>query len=184
MATEITDQEFTSKNSPSLEDGEFEGCRFSGIQSATLARSRFVDCTFENCDLSNALLQNSRFRDVKFENCKLIGVDWTRANDLATISFYGCNLDYANFTELNLRHLVLRASRAREAFFNQADLTEADCQESDFFKAEFSAANLTKADFRGATNYRIVPGEVKLKKTHFSLPEATALLRGLDIVLD
>ncbi len=54
----------------------------------------------------------------------------------------------------------------------------------DFAGARFSTTNLSKADFRGATNYSIRPDNNKLKKAKFSLPEATLLLYGLDIELE
>ena len=71
-----------------------------------------------------------------------------------------------------------------EADFGHANLSEAYCQETDFQGARFLDTNFTKADLRNALNYAIRPGDNLLKKTHFSLPEATSLLYGLDIILD
>jgi hypothetical protein len=43
--------------------------------------------------------------------------------------------------------------------------------------------DLTQADFTGARDYTIAPNLNQLKQTKFSLPEAMALLYGLDIIL-
>jgi fluoroquinolone resistance protein len=67
--------------------------------------------------------------------------------------------------------------------FAEADLTLANCTFTDFTNSRFQHTNLTQADFTGATNYTIAPNLNTLKKTKFSLPEAMALLYGLDIVL-
>ncbi len=40
------------------------------------------------------------------------------------------------------------------------------------------------ADFRGARNYAIAADLNTLKQAKFSLPEAVALLHGLDIILE
>jgi len=49
---------------------------------------------------------------------------------------------------------------------------------------EFFNPNLTRADWRGARNYALRPIDNTLKKARFALPEAIALLYGLDLELD
>ena len=51
-------------------------------------------------------------------------------------------------------------------------------------KSVFYRTNLTEANFRHAYNYAIDFRSNMLKKTKFSLPEATSLLGGLDIILE
>ena len=72
----------------------------------------------------------------------------------------------------------------REVDLAQADLTDGFFRGCDFSGSRFLNTDLTRADFRGATNYGIGAQHNILKNTRFSLPEAMALLYGLDILLD
>lgn len=167
-------------------DREFTHCI---IKNATLANAsfvgcRFLDCTFQNCDLSNMNVTGSTWRDVIFEDSKLIGVNWTTATALKHPIWRRCALNFCNFSGLDLRKASFAACIAREAEFGHTNLAGADCQATDFAGSRFLQTNLTKADFRQAINYAIRPGDNLLKGARFSLPEATALLYGLDIVLE
>ena len=164
-----------------FEDQVFEGEAFP---AGKLARCKFIDCAFKRCDLSNASVRGSSFRDVVFEDSKLLGVNWTEAKALARLTFRRSVVTLGNFTGLDLRHLRLEECVAREVELGHANLTEAYCQKTDFKGATFLQTNLTKADLRHALNYAIRPGDNILKKAKFSLPEATSLLYGLDIVLE
>ncbi|MGZ3652709.1 MAG: pentapeptide repeat-containing protein [Bdellovibrionota bacterium] len=169
-----------------LQDKHFEACTFRrcNFGGAAFSRSRFVGGSFEHCDLSNVQLAGAALRDVTFRGCKLMGVNWAMCSSVAHLTFEDCVLDLSAFVGLDLRKSVIRNCRARETDFADANLSEANCQGTDFAGARFSRTNLTKADFRRALNYTIRPDDNKLKKARFSLPEATLLLHGLDIVLE
>jgi uncharacterized protein YjbI with pentapeptide repeats len=62
-------------------------------------------------------------------------------------------------------------------------LSEAVFTDSDLSASQFFKADLSQADFRGARNYMLVPGQCKLAKARFSYPEVMALLSALDIVI-
>lgn len=164
----------------------FDGCtfKFGNFNSATFKSCRFVDCTFEQCDMSNISLINSDFRSVKFQNSKLVGVNWTAAAQIMHVGFYECILNYANFSGLDLRKCILFQCMAVEADFIETNFSEANLTGTDFSSARFASTNLTKADLRHAKNYSIRPDSNKISKAKFSLPEATLLLYGLDIVLE
>jgi uncharacterized protein YjbI with pentapeptide repeats len=118
----------------------------------------------------------------------LIGINWTdtaweKGVFLKPADFIHCALNHSSFLGLNLRKVGLTRCTAQDVDFAEANLTAADCSYTDFQDSRFLHTDLSEADFTGATNYAISPNQNTLKKTKFSLPEAMALLYGLDIVL-
>lgn len=164
-----------------FEECTFTGCNFSETQ---FKRCIFRDCQFQNCDLSLLDVDYSTFQRSKFTQCKVIGVNWAKVRRIERIEFHDCNLSYATFMELDLSRTVLSRCLAKEATFAETNLTGANCTHTDFTGSRFIHTNLTKADFRGAQNYAIAADQNTLKQAKFSLPEAIALLEGLDIVLE
>ncbi|MAT99287.1 MAG: hypothetical protein CL608_19285 [Anaerolineaceae bacterium] len=164
-----------------FEECTFTNCNFSETQ---FKRCTFRDCQFQNCDLSLLDVDYSTFQRSKFEECKLIGVNWAKVLQIEWLEFHSCNLSYATFMELDLSKAVITDCLAKEATFAETNLTEANCTHTDFTDSRFVRTNLTKADFRGARNYAIAADLNTLKQAKFSLPEAVALLHGLDIILE
>ncbi|MFZ1398760.1 MAG: pentapeptide repeat-containing protein, partial [Candidatus Promineifilaceae bacterium] len=164
-----------------FEECTFTHCNFSETQ---FKRCTFRDCQFHNCDLTLLDVDYSRFQRCKFTECKLIGINWTKAGRIQRIEFHDCNLSYNTFMELDLSQAVLSHCLAKEATFAETNLTDANCTHTDFLDGRFIHTNLTRTDFRGAKNYAIAAAENTLKQTKFSLPEAIALLDGLDIILE
>lgn len=175
-----------------IEDVEFESCTFDHClwSGATIARCRFSSCTFVGCDLSNVTVTGTRFRDVKFRSTKLIGIDWTKADGMServsttTLVFVESILDLSRFYGLNLRGVTLERCSAKEVDLTEADLRDATCRGTDFSGARFHGTDLEKTDMRGALNYVIDPRINKVKHAQFALPEAVALLRGLDVRIE
>ena len=164
-----------------FEECTFTNCHFSETQ---FKRCTFRDCQFHNCDLSLLDVAYSSFQRCKFDQCKLIGVNWAKVSRIEWIEFHSCNLSYATFMELDMHKAILTHCLAKEATFAETNLTEANCTHTDFTDSRFVRTNLTKADFRGARNYAIAADQNTLKQAKFSLPEAVALLDGLDIILE
>ena len=192
MSQLFTDTEYDGKTFESLEArGQsfrgliFEGSTFVGCSfaEATFLSCRFLDCTFQKCDFSNAQLTGTSFRSVRGEDSKFLGVNWAQAASLSDLSFLRSVLNYGNFGGLDLRRFRFEECVARELELTDANLAESQWRGTDLKGSRFARTNLTKADFRGATNYTIRPLENKLKGAKFSLPEATLLLYGLDIVI-
>jgi fluoroquinolone resistance protein len=191
---EFTSQEFKKVvlRHGTISRVEFHACAFlkCTFSETTFAGCRFVDCAFKNCDLSLASLQGSAFQNTRFSDSQLIGVDWTQTTwaDIRTllmrpVDFFSCALNHSTFMGLSMRHVQLEKCVAHEVSFEEADLTRASCTFTDFSGSRFLRTNLSEADFTGASNYTISPQLNTLKKTKFSLPEAMALLYGLDIIL-
>lgn len=191
--TELIDQTFHALRAEGQElyRTVFQECRFShaSLREAKFHYCAFEECTFDECDLSLVDVQGSAFRDTTFTNCKLLGVNWAAAAQGGSVlkrpfSFHGCDLSYATFIGLALPGLRLVECTAREADFSDADLSGADFRRTLFDGSRFHNSNLTKADFRGATGYTIDVTGSKISQARFSLPEAMALLTGLDIRLE
>jgi uncharacterized protein YjbI with pentapeptide repeats len=185
---EIADETFTGLDGRALQlmGKELSGCRFVRCQfsEAALVRCRLVDCSFESCDLSTISWRGSTLRDVTFESSKLLGVNWTELTAASHLVFRRSVVSLGNFSGMDLRKWVFDACTAREVELAHANLSEADLRGTDWAGSRFLQTNLTKADLRQALGYAIRPADNILKKARFSLPEATSLLYGLDIVLE
>jgi uncharacterized protein YjbI with pentapeptide repeats len=170
---------------------EFYDCTFveCALSSAVLRKCRFVNCTFRACDLSLVKVTGSSFRETVFENSKVIGVNWTEAawgpkkGFMNSIHFIDCVLNHSTFIGLSLPKIKISRCVAKDVDFSEADLSHADFTGTDLTDTRFAHTNLTEADFTGAKHYSINAALNTLKKTKFSLPEAMALLYGLDIIL-
>ncbi len=166
-------------------DCEFKDCTF---REAVLRRCAFHDCAFTDCDLSLAQVPDTTFANVAFTHCKLVGIDWASAHwpkfgIKRPFTFHQCALNYSFFTGLKLPHLRMTECTVKEADFSDVDLTGAVFTGTDFSGSRFVNCDLTQADFNDSVQYAIDVKQNWLKKTKFALPEAVALLKGLDIVL-
>jgi fluoroquinolone resistance protein len=169
---------------------EFNSCKFSkcSFRESIFQECWFRDCVFSGCDLSMVKLTGCKFSDTRFEDSQVIGVDWTetslaKSKIITPVNFFGCAINHSTFVELELKKINIARCVAHDVDFLDANLTQANCAFTDFTNSHFYHTNLTEADFTGAKNYTILASENTLKKTKFSLPEAMALLYGLDIVL-
>jgi uncharacterized protein YjbI with pentapeptide repeats len=60
-------------------------------------------------------------------------------------------------------------------------LSRASFARTDLAESVFLNTDLTQADLSQARNYRIDPGQNKIARARFSLPEAMSLLYNMDI---
>lgn len=190
---EYEDQCFDGLNLQAGEIGhkEFSGCVFRrcSLLETSFWDCRFVDCGFEECDLSLVRVRDCTFSNTTFRDSRLVGINWTEASWprrglFKSIDMFRCAISHSTFMGLSLRCLQMVECVARGVDFAETDLSLADCRHTDFGESRFLHTNLTGADFTGATNYTIAAHLNVLKKTKFSLPEAIALLYGLDIILE
>ena len=172
---------------------EFIGCSFQNCKfnEVTFQKVHFEECTFTKCDLSLAKLPQTQFKRVTFTSCRLMGINWAAANwekksllEYQQVDFKDCLLDHAIFIGLDLKSTSFSGSRARSLDFEGANLTGAIFHNADLEGTRFVQCDLTEADFTGAVNYQINASANTLRQTRFSLPEAIALLHGLDIILE
>ena len=189
---EYEDQTFEGLSLPGAEirAKEFAGCTFTGCSflEARFRACRFVDCTFVRSDLSLCSLEECSFTTTEFIDSQIIGVNWTEASWPAlglfdAIGFERCAISHSTFIGLGLRRVKIVDCVAHDVDFAEANLSEAVCVGTDFQDSRFLRTDLSEADFTGARNYAISPNLNMLRKARFSLPEAMALLYGLDIIL-
>jgi uncharacterized protein YjbI with pentapeptide repeats len=185
---EYYDQEFVGVERPQGEVRAvtFDACLFKNchLSETQFQRCTFRDCLFQNCDLSLIDVEHCTLQRTKFEDCKLAGINWAKVERIQWPAFHNCNLSYNTFMGLDLERAVITGCAAKEAYFDECNLTDADCTHTDFSDSRFFHTNLTQADFTDARNYFIPAHLNTLKKTKFAMPEALALLHGLDIILD
>ena len=117
-----------------FEECEFTGCNFV---SCKFRKCKFINCSFNDCTISDMVPFNCRFNEVKFAGCKVIGVDWTKTEDLRSLDFSGCQINYSNFRMLKIPKTKLIACEAKEVDFAEADLNQSDFQRTDFEKSVF-----------------------------------------------
>lgn len=166
-----------------FEECSFHNCDFT---EANLRYSKFIDCSFVDCNLSLAKLNFSKFNSVTFSNCKIIGVDWTvvawpSIGIMSPLNFEKCILNDSSFFGLALQDAEFVECKIHNADFGESNCEKADFSYSDLQKTLFHRANLGYANFEGAINYSIDVFNTNIKHARFSLPEAASLLDYLEI---
>ncbi|MBI9102486.1 MAG: pentapeptide repeat-containing protein [Spirochaetales bacterium] len=170
-----------------IRDVSFERCKFSSclFNEISMADTIFTGCIFEKCSIVLARLENTTFNDVLFKGCKMIGLDFTKANDfLMTMAFDETILDNIYFFDKKIRKTNFINCRIKNSDFTRVDLSGSDFTESLFEHVTFSQCKLEKADFRSARGYQIDPETNNLKKARFTLPEAQSFLAYLGINIE
>lgn len=168
----------------------FMGCSFEEceLRELDLTRCRVLACSFVACDLSLLRVDDTAFRDASFDACNLTGVDFGRAratlHDPLEVDFRDCVLDFASFRGCDLTGRRLDHCRCHEADLRDATLRGAVCRGSDFAGAAFGGADLGGADLRRARNYAIDVRHTRVRGARVSLPDAAALLLGLEVELE
>lgn len=126
----------------------FERCKLSEAQ---LARCALESCKLIDCDLTQIVLAGTSLRGVVFERCKLLGVDFSVLSDNPDVTFEGCMLRYAAFSDMNLRGVRFVDCDLQDAQLTDCALVNADFPGSDLTGATFSRCDVTGADLSTAT---------------------------------
>jgi uncharacterized protein YjbI with pentapeptide repeats len=173
-----------------ISTSEFYDCTFEAcsVVESEFHDCKFNDCVFESSDLSMIQVPDTSFTNIRFLNSKVAGVNWTLADwSSALLSepmhFENCTINHSTFIGLKLPGLSLVNCTATNVDFRETELIRSDLSGTNLSDSLFVKTNLTEADFRGAVNYHINPGENVLKNAKFSLPEAMSLLFSMDIEL-
>lgn len=170
-----------------IETGEYEDCTFKNcnFSNADLTDINFAECTFEQCDLSMAKIVNTIFRDAKFENCKLLGLHFENCNELLfSADFEGCQLNLSSFYKRSMKNTNFKNCNLQEVDFTEADLSNSVFENCDLTNATFEHTTLMKSDFRSSFNYSIDPELNRIKKAKFSLTGITGLLDKYEIEIE
>lgn len=177
----VTHEDFSK--SP-LEKGEYEYCKFvnCNFADADISGIKFMECTFEHCNLSMVKLTNTVFSDVHFSNCKMMGLQYEQCNELMlSVRFSKCALNYSSFYQLRLGKTEFNECKLIEVDFSGSNLSGSTFYNCDLERAIFDYTNIENVDFRSAYNYTINPEINTIRKAKFSLSGLIGLLAQYDI---
>ncbi|MGB1003685.1 MAG: pentapeptide repeat-containing protein [Salibacteraceae bacterium] len=156
------------------ESCEFIGCNFEG---QILTEFVFIDCTFQNCNLSNIQTTNCSFRNVNFINCKMLGIDFSVcATFLLELRFESSHLDFSSFYQLKINNTSFKNCSLKEVDFVETSLQNSSFNGCNLTGALFDNTLLEKSDFRNAIGYQINPVKNYITDASFSYSEVAGLL--------
>jgi fluoroquinolone resistance protein len=188
LKKQYSGERFVGENltSETIVGTEFESCVFEKCRflECGFLQCKFIDCVFQDSMLSAVKLLGSTFLETVFRTSKIMGTDWSKTASIRALQFHQCDIHFCGFSALRLKHLVMKDCRALEVNFAGTDCGSADFEGTDFDRSIFQNTNLSSANFRRACRYAIDVRSNVIKKAIFSLPEASSLLLGLDIVLE
>lgn len=188
--------------------GQYRDVRFTGLRvSGSLEGASFIDCVFEECDLRELRLHGSRLIDTDFlgcdlglldvtdssfagvtlENCHAVGVVWSRAEVSVErplgVDAQNSVLNFCTYSGLALAKRRFEGCTIHEAFFERCDLRDASFRHSDLSGTTFTECDLRGVDLRTARNYAIDVRVNRVAGARAALPDAAALLAGLEVDL-
>ena len=190
MGLKITENRVFEKNSFSetgLPKGEYESCKFRNCDfpDGDLSGVIFIDCVFENCNLSLTKVRNTSFKTVRFISCKLLGLNFSDCNPfLLSLYFENCLMNLTSFYKLKLKGTCFKNCDLKETDFIESDLTLSVFDNCNFERAIFEGTIIEKADFRTSFNYSIDPVVNRIKKAKFSMNGLAGLLDKYDIQIE
>jgi uncharacterized protein YjbI with pentapeptide repeats len=164
----------------------FEGCTFINCDLGYMDCSGqfFIDCVFQECNLSLIKVVNTAFQNVQFRNCKATGVNFSACKDFSlSFSFSGCTLDYSVFQKKKLKNTVFENCSLHEADFSESDLTNAIFTACNLSRTVFQHTILKGADFTTAVYFNIDPESNSMTKAKFSQEGLPGLLMKYDLII-
>lgn len=166
-------------------DKEFVNCtfRYCDFTKTAFDACLFEDCTFEQCELNMIGVADSRFRNCTVLESRALGIDWERVSMPFKINFKYSLLNHCLFWRVDLQQCSFLSCQLQEVLFEQSLLQKVKLIDCDFAGASFKDCDLSGADFSQAQNYNLDLRLNKAKKAIFTMPEAIALLQGLDVVI-
>jgi len=185
----ISEETFNGLHSSddTLKIAEYEHCVFKNynFQGCDLSGFKFIDCEFEDCNLSSAIMKNTSLQNIEFRRCKILGVHFDDCNGFGlSLHFENCQLNHSIFYQLQLPKTKFNGSKLIEVDFGECDLIEAHFEGCDLSGAIFENCDLAKADFRNAINYHLDPEQNKLKGARFSVEGLHGLLGKYQIKVE
>lgn len=183
-----TDEKFTAlvfSSSFESEKKEFHNCTFiqCDFSNRDLLDCKFFDVTFTNCNFANSKYSSTQFRDCTFDHCKLTGMGINKSNFAFSADFFDCDLQYSDFSELNLSKKKFYNCNLLEARFMDCDLTYSKFHGSDLKKVLFHKCNVSHAEFLDMENVYIDPQQNTIKKTKIDMLTANTIVGSFGFVV-
>ena len=161
-------------------DCVFSNCDFNNLK---ICNTKFEGCEFVNCNLSLTTFASAIFDSV-FKDCHMLGCNLSLLNVFSGgLQFNGCNLNYANFSQLNMKGLKFHGCSIVEATFSNAKVKNSIFHDCNLERTDFGGADITMCDFETSYNFTINPNDTKLRKARFSKDQLEGLVAHLGIII-
>lgn len=139
-----------SKLRRTLPGSKHEGEVFEGLdlRHALMGLAEFKDCTFRDTKLFKADMRDATFINCTFDNC-----DLTQAIVIARLygcRFVDCNLDAALFNGADIRETWFKEGRAEYADFSRASMFGGGFKHVNMHGARLEFAQTDNVDFQGS----------------------------------
>jgi uncharacterized protein YjbI with pentapeptide repeats len=127
----------------------FDRCVFrrAGFASAHLPGVRLIDCAVETCDLSNVRAEKATIQRVRLSGCRATGLA-VHGGLLTDVAFVDCKVDLTNWRFARFDVVTFQGCNLTGADFTEADLRGASFTECDLSGAQFHKAAMAGARFR------------------------------------
>ncbi|MCF7919385.1 MAG: pentapeptide repeat-containing protein [Candidatus Cloacimonetes bacterium] len=186
MYKEIENEIFDVENIPVVWEDVYSYCKFRNLDltAIDLSGREFIECEFEDCNISLTRIAGIKMHTVTFRNCRVQGVDFTKIDRLITeMNFNNCQIRECNYSGLELKGISFLGSEISNTDFINSDLSSAVFRNVNFREVVFHNTDLKKASFLGAKGYRINPMTNEIKGGIFDLPEVVSFLEYLQITI-
>ena len=140
---------------------DHDGETFSGdLSDQTAANARFLECTFQRCDLSGFGAPRARFAETSLYAVHGAGLDlaessWSDAlvqgARLGAVATYGAELVRVRFEGCKIEFLNLRGATLRDVQFVDCQLVEPDFREARLAQVTFDRSRLVSPEFANGT---------------------------------
>lgn len=192
MYKEYNEETFENKElaSETVSDCKFIACKFKkcNLTGLKLNGCDFIECHFTDCYISIDDIKSSEAKYCEFDHTRLFSVNWSLllAGGISEPIYRltDCVLKYNQFSEMNFKKFSFAGNDILSSMFAECSMTEADFSGCNLEETEFFKCDLRKSDFRGAKGYLVDVLSSKVSGAHFSMPEATNLLRSLQIKVE
>lgn len=167
-----------------LTKGEYSECTFinCNFENSDLSNISFLECEFINCNLSNIGVKHTIFNDVAFKDCKMVGIHFQNCNDfLLGFNFLACTLNLSSFYQLKISSTKFLNCKMQQIDFTETEAKNTLFSNCDLKDSIFDSTNLLNADFSSAYNISINPSTNQLKNAIFSKDNCFGLLNSFQI---
>jgi uncharacterized protein YjbI with pentapeptide repeats len=164
-------------------DGDFDGEVLSGdLTGQDAGNARFLECTFQRCDLSDLRAPRARFSETGMYAVHGAGVDLSETQwqdcvvsgaRLGAVQLFGAELRRVRFDGGKVDFLNLRGATLRDVEFVDCVLTEPDFGGATMTTVSFDGCRLIQPDFSQATLKH-----VDLSGAELAAPRGLASLSG------
>lgn len=166
--------------------GDFDSEVFTGdLSGQDAGTARFLECRFEECDLTELRAPRARFADTTLYAVRGAGVDLAESGwmdcvvsgaRLGAVQLYGAELRRVRFEGGKVDFLNLRGATLREVQFVDCVLTEPDFGGATLKQVMFEGCRMVGPDFNQAQMTA-----VDLSGAHLAAPRGLASLSGATI---